>query len=244
MEVPIGLTAALQGEAAHVVKGTTTDTLNEKNSLIRRTLTVLEDHQSSALKILRREDLSQQGKMAAGRTLGTNQTASSVKFLWDNIKRLREKDQRYRTQFFTLASDIDNSVERMLLHTYLWKQLDPLDQAARVTRFMQAAQHDEINVMTAMLANPFSGPMVDEEVKERALTERAKRLWPQDHENYVQTNILLEFLTMIRDWIARWLFGEVGVELSVIRTNLGDDIADALADRSLTAQPQLAGLSK
>ena len=49
---------------------------------------------------------------------------------------------------------------------------------------------------------------------------------------------------MIRDWLARWLRLEVGVELSVIRTNFGDEIADALAGMPLARNSQLAGASK
>ena len=71
--------------------------------------------------------------------------------------------------------------------------------------------------------------MINEDVKQRALAERAKRLFPNDYTNFEQTRLLLEFLITFRDWIARWLNQEVGVNLSVIRVNLGDEIADALS---------------
>ena len=45
--------------------------------------------------------------------------------------------------------------------------------------------------------------MIEDDVKERVLTERAKRLTPRDYDNFQQNLILLEFLTMVREWIAR-----------------------------------------
>ena len=131
---------------------------------------------------------------------------------------------------------IDDAVERLLTYTYMWGKFDPMDQSARVTQFLQSAERNEVLIMAAMLENPL-GAMVNEEVKERALTERAKRLTPNDYQNFEQNQILLEFLVVFKDWIARWLNQEVGVDLSVIRTNFGDEIADAL-----TGMPQLAAV--
>ncbi len=245
MGTPVQIIAALNGELAHVVKGTDNVTLKTKNQYIINILAALAVHQSAEHTILANESLSQEGKMKELKKLGTAQTAPALKWLSDDIKKLEAKDQRYRTQFFTMTSGIENAVERMLTYTYFWTKLDPLDQSARVTRFVQAAERDEIQVMAAMLENPFSGPMVNEEVKARALTERAKRLTPNDYHNFEQTQILLEVLTMIRDWLGRWLALEVGVEISVIRTNFGDELADALAGSPLEMETQqLTGASK
>jgi len=219
--------AAFEMELAHTVSGMTTDTLNEKSGHIRKLLTILEAHQSVAKNIDANLSLSQQGRMDALRKLATSETAPALKWLRPEIAKLQEKDQHYHDQFFTVDSGIKDLAERMPIFVYLWDKFDVLDQSARVTQFLESAERDEVRVMAAMLENPL-GAMVDENVKIAALTERAKRLTPQDVENFEQTQLLLEFLTMARDWIARWLNQEVGVGIAVLRTNLGDEVADAL----------------
>lgn len=207
------------------MKATHTETLEEKNKFAHRALTVLERYASEENKHAANESLSHQGKAQANKTFATNQTVPALKWLQTEIERLQAKDHRYRTQFFTIHSGIAGAVERMLMYTYLWPKLDPLDQSARVTRFSQAAAHDQLVVLSAMLEHPL-GPMVEAEIKERVLTQRAKRLTPRDYDNFEQTQILLEFLVMVREWIAQWLFNEIRVEIPVLRTNFGDDIAD------------------
>ena len=219
--------AALNGELVHTLKGLSNEALKTKNEYIVKLLTTLDAHQSVENNINANESLSQAGKLDALKKLGTNETAPALKWTKIVVKEMQEKDQRYRTQFYTITSGIDNAVERMLFFTYLWGKLDMLDPNERIKQFLQASEQDDIKVMAAMLENPF-GAMIDEEVKERALTERAKRLTPNDYQNFEQNQILLEFLVAFRDWIARWLNQEVGVDLSVIRTNFGDEIADAL----------------
>ena len=228
--------AALNGELVHTLKGLSNEALKTKNEYIVKLLTTLDGHQSVENGINANESLSQAGKLDALKKLGTNETAPALKWMKNVIKEKQEKDQHYRTQFYTITSGMENAVERMLFFTYLWGKLDVLDQSARVTQFLQASEQDDIMVMAAMLENPF-GVMVPDDVKERALTERAKRLTPNDYQNFEQNQILLEFLVAFKDWIARWLNQEVGVDLSVIRTNFGDEIADAL-----TGLPQLAGV--
>lgn len=219
--------AALQMASEHVVNGSTDDTIVEKRTFGRKLLMTLEEHQSEENKILSNLSLTQQGQAESLKKLATSETATGFKWIRPEIARLQEKDQRYRTQFFTITSGIDNAVERMLFFTYLWGKFDCMDQSARVTQFLQASEQDDIRGMAAMLEHPF-GAMVNEEVKERALTARAKRLTPNDYQNFEQTQILLEFLVTFRDWIARWLALEVRVDIGVIRTNLGDVVGDFL----------------
>lgn len=211
-------------ELARPVKSAHTDTLNAKNEYIRNTLAPLEREASEEAKLAANESLSHQGKAEALKTFATRETVPALKWMRTEIEQRQAKDQRYRTQFFTIDSGLKDPTERLLTYTYLWNKFDLLDPSARITRFCQAADADEVKVMAAMLENPF-GAMVADEVKERALTERAKRLTPRDYDNFEQNQILLEFLTMVREWVARWLFNEIHVEISVLRTNFGDDIA-------------------
>lgn len=221
------LKSGLEGELAHVVKGTDTATINEKNDFIRKMLPVIEAHESVENNINRNEGLSQQGKLEALKKLGTNETAPSLKWLKNVIGDLEAKDQGHRKRFYTIDSGITDVAERMPILVYLWTRLDVLDVQGRVTRFLLAAEQDELVILSAMLTNP-EGMMVDEDVKQRGLTERAKRLAPPEYHHFEQNQILLNFLTVARDWIARWLAVEVRVELPVIRANFGDEIADVL----------------
>ena len=218
------ITNGLNGELARPVKAAHTATLKEKNDANLRVQAPLERHAAEEAKLAANESLSHQGKAEALKTFATRETVPALKWMREEIDRRQAKDQRYRTQFFTVNAGLTDTVERMLTFTYLWSKLDVLDPSARVKRFFQAAEANETTVMAAMLDHPL-GPMVEDEIKERALTERAKRLTPRDYDNFEQNQIVLEFLIMVREWVARWLFNEIHVDIPVLRTNFGDEIA-------------------
>lgn len=221
------LLTAFQSELAQPTKQTVkSEILNRKNELILKLLAVLEQHAADEAKIFSNESLSGQGKQQALRRLG-NETAPRLKWIGNVIRDMEAVDQRFKTRFFTINSGIEDPAVRMPTFTYLWSKLDTLDPNERITRFSQAAEGNEVLVLAGMLANPL-GAMVTEEVKERALIERAKRLTPREYENFEQNQLLLEYMTMVRDWVGRWLFGEVGVEIQPIREALGDALANAL----------------
>lgn len=199
--------------------------MKEKNEANLRVQTPLERHVAEEKKLAANESLSHQGKAQAIKTFATNQTVPALKWMRTEIERRQAKDQRYRDQFYSIDSGLKDPTERLLTFTYLWNKFDGLDPSARVKRFCQAAEANEIKIMAAMLDHPL-GPMVEDEVKERALTERAKRLTPSEFDNFEQNQLLLEFLVMVREWVARWLFNEIHVEIPVLRTNFGDDIAE------------------
>jgi len=232
---------ALNGELTRPVKSVRTEWLNDKNGYTRKMLAPLEQYAAEDAKIDGNESLSPQGKSDAKRTYATDTTLPRLKDIRNAIKDLQDKAQQLRAQFFTINSGIEDVAERMSTYIYLWGKLDTLDVSERVSQFFQAAEANKVNVMAAMLENPL-GPMVNEDVKERALTERAKRLFPQQYTAYEQIALLLEYLTMMRDWIGRVLGVEIGVEIQAIRANLGDEIADILTTQLVTGIP--AGASK
>ena len=218
-------------------KGLSTEILIERNNILLKIIRVLEGHDADELLILRDESRSQQGKLEALKKLATETTAPALKFMKNIIDGLQVKDQNYRTKFFTVDSGIVNITERMSTMVYLWTKFDPMDQSARVTQFAQAAEQDQVKVLASMLENPL-GPMVADDVKERALTERAKRLFPMPYANFEQNEDVLELLVMTRDWVARWLNQEIGVAIEIIRTNLGDDAATRLDVQTRSGRPQ------
>ena len=236
----------LNTQLGHSPKGISTDVLNERNTLILKLVKVLEAHDAAELKILRDESRSPAGKATALAKLGTDETTPALRWLGRVIEDRQAKDEGYRTRFFTIDSGITDVAERMAILVYLWTRLDVLDSNGCSVRFLLAAEENEVVILAAMLQNP-GGVMVAEDVRLRALTERAKRLFPQQYDNFEQSQVVLELLVMIRDWLARWLALEVRVEIPVIRTNLGHEIADTLTTQTITGipqpdtQPQLAG---
>lgn len=219
--------AGLKGELLHTLKGISNDALKTKNEYIVKLLMTLDGHQSVENGINANESLSQAGKLQDLKKLGTETTAPALKWAKIVIKEMQEKNQRYESQFNQIDSGIKDLAERMPKFVYLWGKLDMLDPNERIKQFLQSAEQDQVVVLAAMLENPF-GPMVTDDLKQRALTERAKRLTPRDFENFEQNELLLEFLVAFRDWIGRWLNQEVGVEIPVLRANLGDEVADFL----------------
>ena len=226
---------AAKGELMRPVKSMRTEWLNDKNGYTTKLLTVLEDYQTEEDKIDGNEGLSQQGKMEAKRAYATATTTPRLKFLRTEITNLQDKAQQLRTQFFTINSGIADVAERMPRYVYLWSRFDSLDQAERVSQFCQAAEADNILVLAAALEHPLG--LVPEDVRARALTERAKRVFPKQHEAYAQIGLLLEYLTMMRDWIGRTLGVEIGVPIEAIRNNLGDEMADILTAQLVTGIP-------
>jgi hypothetical protein len=228
MSTPTRILTALNGELAHTVHAMTTDTLMEKIADIKKLSTALEDHQREDHTIMANLGLSQQGQMEAIKRLAIDKTIPSLKWLKKKIEELDAKARRLKSEFLTIDSGIKDPTERIQTYVYLWGKFDQLDPNARIKRFCLAAEANEVKTMAAMLEHPEypEGTMITQEVRERALFDRAKRLTPQDHENFEQAELLLEFLTTMRDWIAQWLAEEIGVEPAILRTNLGAEVAD------------------
>ena len=219
-------------------KTLSTDVLNERNSILIKLTKVLEGHDASELLILRDESRTQSGKAAALKTPGTDETSPALKFMKNIIDGLETKDANYRKRFFSVDSGIVNITERMAVFGYLWNKFDTLDQSARVTQFAQAAEQDQVRVLASMLEHPLVDTMVSDDVRQRTLTARARRLYPQPYDNFEQNQVVLELLVMIRDWLGRWLGIELRVEISILRTNLGDAVGDFLDAQTRTGLPQ------
>lgn len=228
MATPARIKAALDGELAHTIPGMTTDTLNTKRQYIIDIRAKLDAHEAEDHTIMTNLGLSQQGQMEAIKKLAIDRTIPALKWLKVEIEKLDAKVQRLKSEFLSIDSGIKDPTERIQTYVYLWGKFDQLDPNARIKRFCLAAEANEVTTMAAMDAHPEypEGTMITQEVRERALYERAQRLRPQDFENYEQAELLSEFLTMIRDWLSRWLSEEIGVEPSILRTNLGANIAD------------------
>ena len=227
----------LNVQLGHSPRSLSTDVLTERNAIILKLIKVLETHDVDELIILKDESRSPAGKLAALKKLGTDETAPSLKFMRNIIDGLETKDANYRKRFFTVDAGITNIVERMAIMSYLWVKLDVLNSAGCSTRFLRAAEQDEVVVLSAMLTNP-GGVLVAEDVRVRALNERAQRLYPEPYANFEQNQVVLELLVMIRDWVARWLNQEIGVPVEAIRTNLGDDAATRLDVQTRSGLPQ------
>lgn len=227
----------LNTQLGHSPKGLSTAVLNERNAAILKVVKTLEEHDADELLILRDESRSPAGKAEALKKLGTEKTAPSLRWLRRIVEALELKNENYRAKFFTVDSGITNVVEKMAIMSYLWNRFDVLDGPQCGTRFLLAAERDEVLVLAALLTNPF-GVAVPDDVRLRGLSERAERLYPQPYNNFQENQIVLELLTMIRDWLARWLALELRVEIPVLRENLGDAVGDFLDAQLRTGLPQ------
>lgn len=225
MSTPIRILSALNMELTRAMPQMTSDSLNVKRQYIKDLLTTMEAHQSVEKGILANLGLNQVGQMTQIKKLATETTIPALKWLKPEIEKVDAIVQRLKAEFLTVDSTIKDPAERISTFIYLWQKLDVLDPNARIKRFALAAEHDEAKTLSAMLSHP-EGEMIPPDMKERVLFERAQRLRPQDFENYEQAELLSEFLTMIRDWIARWLVEEVRVDPAIVNINLGANIAE------------------
>lgn len=226
------LISAVKAEETRVVKGTNADSFATKNGWAAKTLPILEAYAAKEKTILSNEKLSPSGKRDALIQLGTA-TAPQFKWLSNVVEGLEKSDKDYKAKFFKVKSTLTDAVERMTIHNYVWGKVDSMDLAGRIQRFDQAAQEDDIEILVAMTTNPM-GSMIPKEMEERSLGARAQRWFPQPFENYQQNTYLLEVAKTYRNWIARWLVVEVGVEVQVIRQSFGDAIADILVTQQQT----------
>jgi hypothetical protein len=92
-----------------------------------------------------------------------------------------------------------------------------------------SSTHCLLIMLHAMLTAP-GGPLVSEEVKTRALTERAKQLKPEAYDQYKQNTVLVEYLRSLRDHTALWVRG-LGVPPMQVHDVLGGHV------ESVSGQP-------
>lgn len=182
-----------------------------------------EDYDAPESNILSNEHLNPAGKTAAIRDLGMK-FLPTLAWLKTAATRLEGEDKGFRTRLYAVKSPIkDNDIRREQRNGEIRGLLVGQNQAERDKEFLLAAEQDRDEVLDALLDSPM-GPMVSEEMRQRALDARAKRQQPNDYAGFQQNTLLLEYVHMLQDLIGRRLYG-IGVDAAKIKDVLGVTVA-------------------
>jgi hypothetical protein len=233
----------LQHQLGEIGKDWSTGSLNTRVGWLNKLIAQLEQYDADELKILNNEHLNQAGKMVAISELGIK-FLSRVEWLKNLVTKHEGEDQGFRTRLYAVKSPVkDNDIRREQRNGEIRSLLVGHNQAERDRHFLLAAEADRDEVLDAMLDSPM-GPMVSEEMKQRALDARAKRQQPNDYAAFEQNTLLLEYVHMLRDLIGRRLYS-IGVDAAKIKDVLGVTVAreEEVRRPPVTAE-QYVGVSK
>ncbi|MBX3347783.1 MAG: hypothetical protein KF747_03480 [Nitrospira sp.] len=226
----------LKTQLGVIGKGWSQGSIATRDGWLNRLITELEEeYEGPESKILNNEHLNQAGKMAAIRNLGTK-FLPTVAWLKTAATRLGGEDKGFRTLLYAVKSPIKDELRRELRNGDIRRLLVGQNQAERDTQFFLAAEQDRDEVLDAMLDSPM-GPMVSEEMKQRALDARAQRQHPNDYAAFQQNTLLLEYAHMLQELVGRRLYG-IGVDAAKIKDVLGVTVAseDEVRRPSVTAE--------
>lgn len=233
----------LQHQLGEIGKDWSTGSLNTRVGWLNKLIAQLEQYDADELKILNNEHLNQAGKMVAISELGIK-FLSRVEWLKNLVTKHEGEDQGFRTRLYAVKSPVkDNDIRREQRNGEIRSLLVGHNQAERDRHFLLAAEADRDEVLDAMLDSPM-GPMVSEEMKQRALDARAKRQQANDYAAFEQNTLLLEYVHMLRDLIGRRLYS-IGVDAAKIKDVLGVTVAreEEVRRPPVTAE-QYVGVSK
>jgi hypothetical protein len=181
--------------------------------------------------------------MSAIRELGAK-LLSTVDWLKNLVTKHEGEDKDFRTRLYTVTSPVkDNDIRRELRNGEIRSLLVGQNQAERDRQFLLAAEQDRDEVLDAMLDSPM-GPMVSEEMKQRALDARAKRQQPNDYAGFQQNTLRLDYARVLQELIGRRLYS-IGVDAAKIKTVLGVTVArEEEVHRPPVTAEQYVGVSK
>mgnify|MGYP001170082748 FL=1 len=206
----------LSGELSRSKLSMATFILNRRNELLHGVLGNVEKFEAIENKILADRFMSDEGKRVklteeATKALDTFKGfASKIQDVEDNLRQLRNR------LFVVERPKGTEIVQLRQLHREqeIRAHYEGLTQSELDVAFLNASEQDRDETLLAFLDAPW-GPMVNEDIKGRALDARAKRVFPKDYEIFKQNEGLLEILNMVRDSLATWLRG-LGVKPEVV----------------------------
>lgn len=232
----------LHSQRGEIGKDWSTESLNTRVGWLNKLIAQLEQYDADELNIRSNEHLNPAGKMSAIRERGAK-LLSTVDWLKNLVTKHEGEDQGFRTRLYAVKSPIKDDLRRELRNGDIRRLLVGQNQAERDTQFLLAADQDRDEVLDAMLDSPM-GPMVSEEIEQRALDTRAKRQQPNDYAAFQQNTLLLEYVHMLQDLIGRRLYS-IGVDAAKIKNVLGVIVAreEEVRRPPVTAE-QYVGVSK
>lgn len=174
---------------------------NLRNGWLSKLIDQLEGYHARELKILRDESLTQNGKMTAIRKLA-EAFATDLAWIKHLVAKHSQDEARLRANLLSVPPVVENPVVREMRNQEIRRQLIGQSQAERDTAFLFAAEHDNSETLFALLDTPTT-PLVSDEMKDRVLEARAKRLHPEMFANFQTNQLALEFASMLVELMAR-----------------------------------------
>lgn len=181
-----------------------TPTLNKKLAIVTRIKESSSALADKAKPTLNNGSLSDVGKRERIRELIN---AELVTFKWlGEISRDNDGEIRsYQNKFFQPTRPASaNEIVSELREGELRQHFRNLDQKSRDAEYLEAASRDDLDTILAFDKAP-GRPLIGTEVRERALSQRAERLFPAQYAGYQQVLLLREFLHAISLHVARVL---------------------------------------
>lgn len=198
----------VSSELANLRTSMTTEMFGRKAELLRPVLEKVERFEATESKILADRYMSDEGKRVK-LTEEATKTLAEFKGFASKIQDVEDYLRQLRNRLFVVKRPEGSEVFQ-LLQLQRWQEIrahyEDLTPRELDIEFFKASENNRDETLLAFLDAPW-GPMVDEDIKKRALDVRAKRLFPKDYETFEQNEGLLEILNMVRDSLAMWLRG-------------------------------------
>jgi len=193
-----------------------TPILNRRTELLSGVLKNVESFEVIEKRITADRFMSDEGKRAKLAEEALKALANFKGFVV-KIGEVEDHLSQLSTLLFTVPRPKRDATIQFLREQEIRGYYVDMAQSERDGAFLQAAEQDNDETLLAMLDAPI-GPMVSQDIKDRAFEARAKRVSPADYKVYVQNTLLLEVLNMVRISLAQWMRWLAVAEDTVVET--------------------------
>ncbi len=190
--------------------------LNRRTELLGGVLKNVESFEAIEKRITSDRFMSDEGKRAKLAEEATKALAT-FKGFGVKIKEVEDHLSQLRNRLFVITRPNRDETLQFLREQEIRGHYVDMTQPERDGAFIYAAEQDRDETLLALIDAPI-GPMVTEEVKERAFEARAKRVFPADYKIYEQNMMLLEILNAMRNGVAQWMRWLAVAEETIVET--------------------------
>lgn len=138
------------------------------------------------------------------------------------------------TTLFSVKSPISDLIVRQLRNQEIRNGVRGLNQNEQDVQFLQAAEHDQDEILDAMVDAP-GAPLVSAEMKRRALDARAQRLHPQAYVQHQQNVMLRDHVKALLEHVALCLVS-MGADAKKVAKELGITLYDVIEEQTRAAK--------
>lgn len=195
-----------------------TDSINAWMGVLRKLLPILEAYLAKEKIVQADRALSDEGKRQAMATAAA-ETIRSCRWMANVIDAYEEALAQQRTTLFVVASPEPDALLAYHRAREIRDDLRKLNPAQKSLAYVTASERDDRETMAALLAAP-GGSWVSAEVKERADTERAKRLTPDAYAAFQQNVLMHELVAGLRHHVSLWAL-HTGVSQAILTETFG-----------------------